>query len=218
MISDDASSTDQPSQATTEPAFDSRRFWTIPNILCLIRLAGSPVLLTLAAVDWRIPFLCTLVTLVMTDWFDGKLARWLHQRTEFGARLDSVADVTLNFTIMLSACFLEWDFIVGHWYWIIALIISYAISCLMSLKKFGRLPSYHTRSAKIGWFMTSLSAFMIFAHLPYASLAFVTAMIIAILANIEGVLLTIMLNEWRADVASVIGILRRKKKELSTSK
>jgi len=211
MTSDEASSPDQPSPPATEPAFDSRRFWTIPNVLCLIRLSGTPLLLTLAIVDWRFPFLCTLVILAMTDWFDGRLARWLHQRTEFGAKLDSVADVTLNATILLSAFILEREFFIRHLYWVLAVVVTYAISCLMSLQKFGKLPSYHTRTAKTGWFMTSLSAFMIFAQLPYASLAFVTAMAVAIVSNIEGVLLTSMLKEWQADVASVIGILRRKR-------
>ena len=119
---------------------------------------------------------------------------------------------------MLSAYFLEWAFFVRHYYWIIAVSCTYAISCLMSLKKFGRLPSYHTRSAKTGWFVTCLSAFMIFSQkpfpalAPYASLTFAIAMVIAIVTNIEGMLLTVMLKEWRADVASVIGLSGRKPK------
>ncbi len=69
------------------------RWLTIPNLLSIIRLALVPVFLWLLlgpqADEWA---LAVLVYSGVSDWADGKLARWLNQTSRLGAILDPAAD------------------------------------------------------------------------------------------------------------------------------
>jgi cardiolipin synthase (CMP-forming) len=69
------------------------RWLTIPNVLSVIRLALVPVFLWLLlgpeADGWA---LAVLVYSGVSDWADGKIARWLDQASRLGAILDPAAD------------------------------------------------------------------------------------------------------------------------------
>jgi cardiolipin synthase len=69
------------------------RVWTLPNALSVLRLLGVPLFLWLLlgpeADGWA---LVVLMVSGITDWLDGKLARWLDQGSRLGALLDPAAD------------------------------------------------------------------------------------------------------------------------------
>jgi cardiolipin synthase (CMP-forming) len=69
------------------------RWLTVPNLLSIVRLAGVPLFLWLLlgpkADGWA---LVVLVASGVTDWLDGKLARWLNQTSRLGTLLDPAAD------------------------------------------------------------------------------------------------------------------------------
>jgi cardiolipin synthase len=69
------------------------RLWTWPNALSALRLAGVPLFLYLLLVPRAdTAALVVLVASGLTDWLDGKLARWLDQTSRVGALLDPAAD------------------------------------------------------------------------------------------------------------------------------
>jgi cardiolipin synthase len=69
------------------------RVWTLPNALSMLRLLGVPLFLWLLlgpeADGWAV---VVLMISGITDWADGKLARWLDQSSRLGALLDPAAD------------------------------------------------------------------------------------------------------------------------------
>jgi cardiolipin synthase (CMP-forming) len=69
------------------------RVWTLPNALSVLRLLGVPLFLWLLlgpeADGWAVG---VLMVSGVTDWLDGKLARWLDQSSKLGALLDPAAD------------------------------------------------------------------------------------------------------------------------------
>ena len=69
------------------------RVWTLPNALSVLRLLGVPLFLYLLlgpeADGWAI---LVLVFAGLSDWADGKLAKWLNQYSRLGALLDPAAD------------------------------------------------------------------------------------------------------------------------------
>ena len=71
----------------------SDRIWTLPNALSVLRLLGVPLFLWLLlgpeADRWAV---AVLMVSGVTDWLDGKLARWLDQSSRLGALLDPAAD------------------------------------------------------------------------------------------------------------------------------
>ena len=68
------------------------------------------------------------------------------------------------------------------------------------------MPSYHTRAAKTCWLLIGIAVFSVFAEGPVWPLR--VAMAAAILTNVEGILITLVLPRWEADVTSIYHALR----------
>lgn len=69
------------------------RFWTAANVLSLLRL-GLVVPITVflwrdGPLDW---LLGLVILVILTDWFDGRIARWTHTVSDWGKVIDPVAD------------------------------------------------------------------------------------------------------------------------------
>lgn len=69
------------------------RVLTLPNVISIARLAGVPLFIWLMlgphADGWAV---AVLMASGITDWLDGKTARWLNQYSVLGELLDPVAD------------------------------------------------------------------------------------------------------------------------------
>lgn len=88
----DDRSAPQASRSPAEAALPDRLF-TVPNLLSVLRLAGVPVFLwLLLGPRLDLIALIVLVAAGVSDWLDGKLARWLNQASRIGALLDPAAD------------------------------------------------------------------------------------------------------------------------------
>ena len=176
------------------------RIVTIPNVICGLRLIAAPGLIALALAERPDWFLACYIVLAFTDWIDGKLAILLNQRTTFGARLDSVADVTLYACLLIGGAYLARGIVQQEGLWIGTAIASYAASLAAGWWKFGRLPAYHTRAAKTAWLLVLIGAYCVFSHQGVWAIRI--AMGAVTLTNIEALLITRALPKWRADVPS----------------
>jgi cardiolipin synthase len=77
----------------TAPPAASRGWLTVPNLLSVLRLAGVPLFLwLLLGPEADLWAFAVLAASGVSDWLDGKLARWLDQTSPLGALLDPVAD------------------------------------------------------------------------------------------------------------------------------
>lgn len=182
----------------------------IPNVLSALRLAVSPVLLILAMRGQPTAFLVLGLLLLFDDWIDGKLAIWLRQRTTFGARLDSVADATLYACLLVGVVVLKGAWLRGEMSWIVMPLGTYALTSISGLAKYGRLPSYHTRGAKISCLLVTLAVVAIFLWEQAAAWFFRVAMAAVTITNVEATIMTFTLPSWRADVPSLYHALRLK--------
>jgi len=69
------------------------RFWTAANALSLLRLVLVVPITVFLWRDGPLDWLLGLVILViLTDWFDGRIARWTHTVSDWGKVIDPVAD------------------------------------------------------------------------------------------------------------------------------
>ncbi len=188
--------------------------WNIPNTLTIIRLAGIPVLLLLAASSQPVAVFLLGVCLVLTDWLDGFLARALHQQTPLGAKLDTIADTCLGLSLVACVAWLDFPFLSQFWPAIVAVLASYVLSAVWCLFKFGIWPSYHNFLAKMGMALGSLTGLLILARAagwwapPLGPLFLFTAGLIT-LANLEAVAITARLRHPRSNVASIFSLWRR---------
>lgn len=179
----------------------SQRKWTIPNVLCILRLIGSVGLVALAITAHANAIAILFLVLSATDWLDGKLAVWLDQRSEFGARLDSVADASMYAALLFAVFWTRTEQILAEWPWIVAVLAAYAISCAISLAKFQSWPSYHTRSAKIAWLLMVIAVIALFFEWSVWPLRI--ALLMVVIANLEAIAITILLRQRRVEVRSV---------------
>ena len=104
--------------------------FTIPNALSVLRGALIPVFLTLAADHRDGLALLILAIASLTDYFDGKVARWLHQESKLGAILDPMFD---RFYIAASL-YVLWDREIFPTWLAITLIIRDLILLLVNLE------------------------------------------------------------------------------------
>ena len=127
------------------------RLLTVPNALSVIRLAGVPLFLWLLlgpkADGWA---LVVLVASGVTDWLDGKLARWLNQMSRLGALLDPAADRL--YTLATVVAFVIRDIV--PW-WVAAILVGRDVlvfACLWLLRRAGFGPPEVTYLGKAATF------------------------------------------------------------------
>ncbi|MGV0742298.1 CDP-diacylglycerol--glycerol-3-phosphate 3-phosphatidyltransferase [Mycolicibacterium sp. XJ870] len=90
-----------PGQPPTDPVVPRARVANLANMLTGVRLVLVPVFLVLLFVDgghettWRLAAFAVFAVAVITDRFDGALARSYGMVTEFGTLADPIADKAL---------------------------------------------------------------------------------------------------------------------------
>lgn len=67
-------------------------FWTVPNIVTVLRFLLVPVFVYQVAGENYLPAFWTLAVLGATDWIDGFIARFFDQMSTVGQWLDPLAD------------------------------------------------------------------------------------------------------------------------------
>ena len=199
--------TESGSAAPTPPGGEvTDRLLTVPNTLCVLRLAGSLLLIALAGMDHRTAFLWLFLALTMTDWLDGKLAILLNQRSVIGPRLDSWADAAMYAALLIGALLMHAATIRAELAWFIPPLATYALSSTAGLWKFNSWPSYHTRAAKLSWFLITVGTVCMLGG--WATWPLRLALTAATLANLEATLITILSPVPRSNVGSIHHVLR----------
>ena len=197
---------DAPSHSTMpkDDAAGMDRIVTIPNLICLFRLVGSGGLFLLAMAGWRYYFVVFFLLLSLSDWIDGKLARWLNQRSDLGARLDSWADAAMYAGLLGGAWFLSRHVLQQEAVWLAIGLGSYALTSGFGIWKFRRVPSYHTYGAKITqWIALTAGIFLI---LEWSTWPLRIAAIAVAITNLEATAISLVLKEWRADVLTLFHV------------
>jgi len=186
---------------------------TVPNLLSGLRIALVPVLLYLAWTARSTAFLITLSASLLSDLFDGYLARRLGQATQLGTLLDSYGDFATYLAVPLCAWWLWPELIRREAWYAAAIVASYTFPIALGYLKFGRLTSYHTYGAKLSSVVVGSSALLLFAGGP--PLPFRIATWVLVVAELEEIAITTLLPEWRSNVPSIFHARRLLRKQPS---
>lgn len=126
-----------------------KNIFSVPNLLSLLRVVLVPVLGVAVCFREASWFLLVLVISLLSDMLDGYFARKLNQVTEFGARLDSWADMA-TYAMMIIGLYYIWPLIfIDQLFYLVAAILSYVLPVVIAVIRFSHFPSYHTWGAKI---------------------------------------------------------------------
>ena len=182
----------------------------IPNALSFYRLLAFPVILYLAIAGYAQAFAVLIVINLITDVLDGLLARLFKQQTEFGAKIDSIADMGTYFLVFLGIGLFKWDDFAPHivsFGTFIGLLIA---SLTLSVIKFGRFPSLHLYSWKIGGYIQGTFFFVLFAFGFYTPFYYIM-IIWGILAFLEHIIIQLIIPEMRSNAKGLFWVIREKR-------
>jgi len=188
----------------------------IPWVLVLLRVLLAPTVVLLA---WNgrqgIPMAAALAAALLSDILDGVFARRLGTATAALRRADSIADTLFYGSAAWAAWILSPDSVrsVGA---ILAVLLGLEISrYVFDFVKFRREASYHSYSAK-AWGLVLAIALVLLLALNVAGGILVAALWLGILANLEGLAISMVLPVWSHDVPSIVHALKLRTTWLSS--
>ena len=181
-----------------------KNLYSAPNILSLMRLALVPVLVALAYFSRAEEFLVVLAISLLSDVFDGYLARKLNQTSELGAKLDSWGDV-LSYGCMILGLYWIWPQVFAQQVWfLVAATLSFVVPVAYALGKFGEYPSYHTLGAKTAAVLMAPAFYLL--TLVGADLFFNAVIVFHVIVAVEEMAITSVLTGPRSNVRSIFSL------------
>ena len=180
---------------------------TLPNVLTGFRFVAAPLLLWLAWQDYALAFMGLLAVVFLSDLLDGMAARRFGQVSQFGATLDSCADVVTYLTIALCCWWLWPDIVLREWVYVAAIVAGILLPTLVGLVKFGCFTSYHTWAVKLSVFAMGSGLYILFFGGP--AWPFRMAALLCFLAAVEEVAITLLLPCRESDVRSIWHVMQK---------
>jgi len=176
----------------------------IPWSLVVFRFLLGPAIVILA---WRIaaPDIWLGILFLagpVSDIFDGVLARRLGTATSKLRIADTIVDSAFYVCVLIAVGQVNWPAIRGNMWLIVAVIGLESARLVLDLVKFGRIASYHTYTAKI-WgllLMVAVGSVLCFGS---GSWLLTAALIWGIVSEVEGMVFSLILQEWVHDVKTL---------------
>ncbi len=148
-----------------------------------------------------------MITGLLTDVFDGIIARKLNISTESLRIWDSNVDLFFWLITIASIFYLNTDFVIANVFWIMSIITLEVLAYIISYLKFKRTIATHSILAKF-WTLLLL-IFLIDLCLNSSSIyPFIFCVALGIISRIEIILIIITLKKWAADVPTLLVVAK----------
>ncbi len=157
-------------------------------------------------------FIVGCILAVLSDIFDGIIARRLDVSTTQLRQADSWADIWLYLCVATSAWLVSPQTIVAFR---VPLSIALAAQLLLfaiSLGKFRKFPSFHTYTAKIWGLMLLVATVGLFGF-DYSATLWLP-ILLCLINSLEEILMTLILPEWHCDVLSIFHAFKLREKAI----
>lgn len=185
-----------------------RSVLTFPNLLSTIRFGLGFILLGIAWAGYAQWFIGTLILAFFLDFIDGPIARRWHQVSELGSVLDSYADFSVYAAFLIGAWWLWPETVRQELVFITLLGLGIVLPALTGFIKFRRGTSYHTWLVKFAVVCMAPASIILFLGGP--AWPFRIASIISLLAGVEEIAISLLLQQPRSDVRTVLDLLRKR--------
>jgi cardiolipin synthase (CMP-forming) len=183
----------------------------IPNILSGWRLLSFPVLIYFIFTGNRSAFILLLSINLITDILDGLIARVFKLQTNFGARLDSLADMGTYIAAFTAFIVLEWPFVSSKAVAFSVLIIMWILPQLISIIRFRKPPHFHLWSNKFAGYIQGIFIFTYF-NWGNSEIYFWIMWSISILAFMEELIVAVRIPKLRSDLKGIYWMMREQGK------
>ncbi|MEO7101790.1 MAG: CDP-alcohol phosphatidyltransferase family protein [Gemmatimonadaceae bacterium] len=180
----------------------------VPIALTLLRALLAPVVVLLAIYyPSRPAFGVCLTIAILSDIFDGILARRMNVATPNLRRLDSITDTAFYVCTAFAIWYLYPAVISQHIVSLAALVSLEAVRYIFDFYKFGREASYHMWSSKL-WGIALFVGIFSLLVLGSSGITFSAAIYLGIIADIEGLAISVIINEWESDIPTFVHAYR----------
>lgn len=176
----------------------------IPYLLIAFRLVLGPVMIaiTYAYDDSARLLLMFLILLgIISDIFDGIIARNQGLSTEKLRRMDSQTDVVFWLCTGWCAWLLNPEIIIDNRYSIATIFVMEGLTYVFSFLKFGKETCTHALLSKL-WGITLFVAFVSIIGFCYGGIPLALAIIFGIVSHLDVYLIILLLPRWMHDVPS----------------
>lgn len=179
----------------------------LPSLLIWLRL-GIASLLVVDAFDGKISkfFLLGVLLGFLSDLLDGMIARRLKIANAALRIFDSYADIFFYVCLLASICLTHSGLVFDLYFPAMIVFLFQLVNWLVSLIKFNKLTSYHSYLAKI----RALALFIgIMTLFQFGNSFFLwVSMLFAIISNIEGIIISLILPKWYCDVWTIFSAIK----------
>jgi len=191
-----------------EAAHPTRRLLWVntPNAISLARLLATPILLAAVIRGRAEMFKWLLLACLLSDILDGLIARVFHLRSEFGAKLDSAADILVAFISIAALFVFQRAFLAAHFWELSIVVCLYAVEILAALLRYGKISSFHTIVNRIAAYSQGIFVMSLFLW-GYQGWLFHIMIALTIVASLEEFVLLGVLPKWRSDVRGLYWVL-----------
>jgi len=155
-------------------------------------------------------FITLLSINLITDILDGWIARTFKLETEFGARLDSIADVGTMLLAFSGLFFLEMNFVVAHRLEFGIMLVMFLSFEAIALLRFKRFPSLHLYSAKVTGYLQGIFIFSYFIY-QYVPWYFYFMVGFTCLSYLEELIVIITIPQLRSNCKGLYWMYKERK-------
>ncbi|MES2411656.1 MAG: CDP-alcohol phosphatidyltransferase family protein [Bacteroidota bacterium] len=176
----------------------------VPYLLILLRLVLGPIMIYLtyeSIIHLRIILVILIFIGLLTDIFDGIIARKHSISTEKMRRMDSQTDLVFWLCIGWCSWLLNPEIIIANKYAIGLIFLMEALTYLFSIAKFGKETCTHALLSKL-WGITLLVAFVSIIGFGYGGISLFICILFGIIGHIDVYLIIYFLPKWTHDVPS----------------
>lgn len=186
-----------------------KKYVTIPNLLTVSRVIFLPFLYVFMYLGMATSFLISYIVLGSTDFWDGKLARWLRQVSPIGKTLDSVCDLFFYLSSIWFFYYLFEDFLIPNtillWILLSMLLLSFVISGI----RFKKPVMMHTRILRA---CAVLVYILIILSFHFNTTYFVSVVIISyIIGFLEEIIIFLKFGHVDPDTTSIFALFKQRK-------
>jgi cardiolipin synthase (CMP-forming) len=189
--------------------FNDKSFFSIPNLLSFYRIFSFPAVVYFAFKNNELIYFILLLIDLITDVLDGFIARKFNLQTEFGARLDALADIGMYILAFLGVIIFKANELEPYLFSLLLFFTVFVIPKIISWIKFSRFPSLHLFSSKIGGYLQGFFFLYLFVF-GFSQIFYYIMIIFGILSFIEQIIIVLIVKDMKSNMKGLLWILNNK--------
>lgn len=189
--------------------------YKIPFALLYSRLAVAITIVVCSFITVK-PYVVVLLSVyaVLSDVFDGVIARRLNIANPEMRQLDTKIDTVFWFSCLWYLCLQHATFITSHGWQVIILVMTELFIIILGQLKFQKRISFHTYLAK-AWTLTILWFFIEVVLINKSGYSFQIVFWYGLLVQMEIFLIALILEDYRTDISGIWQVLKSRNNALS---